>query len=150
MFTFYQPWAIACGFKQVSGFLAGFAGCAMAVRVGLGGIADRLGRLRVAKAMLLLYIFAPLSLIWLPQVGLLISGGLLGISHGMFFPSFNAVALDYTPERERKQLLRSVFLAKGLIWSSDVYPFYTEWANQRSGNRYEKIMGFAKEMAFLF
>ena len=56
----------------------------------------------------------------------------------------------YTCERERKQLLRSVFLAKGLIWSSDVYPFYTEWAKKRSGNRYEKIMGFVKETAFLF
>ena len=56
----------------------------------------------------------------------------------------------YTPDRERKQLLRSVFLAKGLIWSSDVYPFYTEWAKKRSGNRYEKIMGFVKETAFLF
>lgn len=56
----------------------------------------------------------------------------------------------YTPERERKQLLRSVFLAKGLIWSSDVYPFYIEWAKNRSGNRYEKIMGFVKETGFLF
>jgi hypothetical protein len=56
----------------------------------------------------------------------------------------------YTYDRERKQLLRSVFLAKGLIWSSDVYPFYTEWAKNRSGNRYEKIMGFVKETGFLF
>jgi len=56
----------------------------------------------------------------------------------------------YTPDRQRKQLLRSVFLAKGLIWSSDVYPFYTEWAKNRSGNRYEKIMGFVKETGFLF
>ena len=52
MFTFYQPWALACGFEQVSTFLVAFAGCAMVVRVGLGGIADRLGRMRVAKAML--------------------------------------------------------------------------------------------------
>jgi len=121
MFTFYQPWAIACGFEQVSGFLAGFAGCAMAVRVGLGGIADRLGRLRVAKAMLLLYIFAPLSLIWLPQVGLLISGGLLGISHGMFFPSFNAVALDYTPERERGKAMAAYNAAFNIGFAGGSY-----------------------------
>ena len=56
----------------------------------------------------------------------------------------------YTYDSERKQMLRSAFLANGLTWTSDVYPFYTEWANQRSGNRYEKIMGFVKETGFLF
>jgi predicted MFS family arabinose efflux permease len=101
MFTFYQPWALACGFEHVSTFLVAFAGCAMVVRVGLGGIADRLGRMRVAKAMLLLYIFAILSLIWLPTLGLLLTGGLLGLAHGIFFPAFNAVAVDYALESER-------------------------------------------------
>jgi hypothetical protein len=56
----------------------------------------------------------------------------------------------YTCESERKQLLRSVFLAKGLVWSSDVYPFYCEWSENRSGNRYEKIMAFVKETGFMF
>jgi hypothetical protein len=56
----------------------------------------------------------------------------------------------YTYDRERKQLLRSVFLAKGLVWSSDVYPFYNEWSKNRSGNRYEKIAVFVKETGFLF
>jgi predicted MFS family arabinose efflux permease len=49
----------------------------------------------------LLYIAAPLLLIWLPTVGLLLTGGLLGIAHGMFFPAFNAVAVDYALESER-------------------------------------------------
>lgn len=101
MFTFYQPWALASGFEHVSTFLVAFAGCAMVVRVGLGGIADRLGRMRVAQATLLLYVAAPLSLIWLPTLGLLLTGGLLGIAHGMFFPAFNAVAVDYASESER-------------------------------------------------
>ena len=101
MFTFYQPWALASGFEQVSTFLVAFAGCAMVVRVGLGGIADRLGRMRVAQATLLLYVAAPLSLIWLPTLGLLLTGGLLGIAHGMFFPAFNAVAVDFALESER-------------------------------------------------
>jgi hypothetical protein len=56
----------------------------------------------------------------------------------------------YTYDSERKQMLRSAFLANGLTWTSDVYPFYTEWANQRSGNRYEKIMAFVKEVRFMF
>lgn len=101
MFTFHQPWALACGFEQVSIFLVAFAACAMVVRIGVGGIADRLGRMRVAQATLLLYIAAPLSLIWLPTFGLLLTGGLLGIAHGMFFPAFNAVAVEFARGNER-------------------------------------------------
>lgn len=101
IFTFYQPWALACGFEQVSTFLVAFAACAMVVRIGLGGIADRFGRLRVARATLLLYVAAPLSLVWLPSVGLALSGGLLGLSHGMFFPALNAVAVDFAAAHER-------------------------------------------------
>ena len=101
MFTFYQPWALVSGFEQVSMFLVAFAGCAMVVRMGLGGIADRFGRMRVAQATLLLYIAASLSLIWLPTLGLFVTGGLLGIAHGIFFPAFNAVAVDYALESER-------------------------------------------------
>ncbi len=101
MFTFYQPWALANGFEQVSTFLVAFSACAMVVRVGIGSIADRLGRLRVAQATLLLYIAAPLCLIWLPTLGLLFTGGLLGLAHGVFFPALNAVAVEYTQENER-------------------------------------------------
>lgn len=101
MFTFYQPWALASGFKQVSAFLVAFAGCAMVMRLGLGGLADRLGRLRVAKVTLVLYCIAPLTLVWLPTLGLFVTGALLGLAHGMFFPAFNAVAVEYAEESER-------------------------------------------------
>jgi len=101
MFTFYQPWALVRGFEKVSTFLIAFAVCAMVVRVGLGGVADRLGRLRVATAALLLYVAAPFSLIWLDVFGLFLTGGLLGLTHGLFFPALNAVALDYALDSER-------------------------------------------------
>ncbi|MBK8961392.1 MAG: MFS transporter [Proteobacteria bacterium] len=105
MFTFYQPWALASGFKQVSAFLVAFAGCAMVMRLGLGGVADRLGRLRVAKVTLVLYIIAPLTLIGLPTLGLFVTGALLGLAHGMFFPAFNAVAIEYAHESERGKVM---------------------------------------------
>ena len=101
MFIFHQPWALASGYEQVSTFLVAFAACAMAVRVGVGSIADRVGRIRVAQATLLLYVVAPLSLIWLPSVRLALPGGLLGIAHGMFFPALNGVAVEYALESER-------------------------------------------------
>ncbi|MCB1747278.1 MAG: MFS transporter [Gammaproteobacteria bacterium] len=101
VFTFYQPWALDRGITHVSTFLVGFAGCAMFVRFGLGGLADRLGRQRVATVSLFFYVAAPMSLIWVDTVGLLVAGCLLGLSHGLFFPALNAVALDHAGLRER-------------------------------------------------
>ncbi|MEX2480578.1 MAG: MFS transporter [Gammaproteobacteria bacterium] len=101
VFTFYQPWALTRGIEHVSSFLIGFAGCAMAVRFGLGSLADRFGRRRIATLSLALYIVAPLSLIWVDTLGLVLAGCLLGVSHGLFFPALNAVALDYSGARER-------------------------------------------------
>lgn len=100
-YTFYQPWALSLGFKQVSGYLVGFAVCAMVVRVGLGGLADRHGRLNVAITALCLYVFVPFSLIWVDVLGLVVTGALLGLAHGVFFPALNAVALDCAAPPDR-------------------------------------------------
>jgi predicted MFS family arabinose efflux permease len=105
MFTFHQPWALVNGFEQVSAYLVAFAGCAMAVRICFGRLPDRMGRMRVAQVTLLLYVAAPLSLIWLPTLGLFVTGGLLGVAHGMFFPSFNAVAVEFAHEHERGKVM---------------------------------------------
>jgi MFS family permease len=101
MYTFYQPWALTLGYEQVASYLIAFAASAMVVRVGLGGLADHLGRLRVARVALFFYIAAPFSLIWLDFFGLFFTGALLGLTHGVFFPALNAVALDCTHESER-------------------------------------------------
>ncbi len=123
MFTFHQPWALANGIKKVSAFLVGFAACAMIVRLMLGGIADRLGRLRVARAVLLLYAVTPLALIWLPITGLLFCGGLLGIAHGMFFPAMNAVAVELALENERAKAMAAYNGAFNLGFASGSYLF---------------------------
>ncbi|MGR8949685.1 MAG: MFS transporter [Gammaproteobacteria bacterium] len=101
VYTFYQPWALSRGFEQVSSFLIAFALFAMLVRVGLGSLADRLGRLRVSTVALFLYVGAPLSLIYLDIFGLFFAGAILGLAHGLFFPALNAVALDRTLDNER-------------------------------------------------
>ena len=101
LFTFYQPWALMQGIERVSGFLIGFAGCAMVVRFGLGGLADRLGRLRVATVSAFFYIAAPIMMIRVDIAGLVLTGCLLGLAHGLFFPALNAVALDHASRRER-------------------------------------------------
>ena len=119
MFTFYQPWALANGFKQVSAYLIAFAGCAMVVRVRMGGIADRFGRMRVAQATLLLYIAAPLSLLWLPSVGLFMSGSLLGI----LLPAMNAVAVDLAEVTERGKAMAAYNAAFNLGFAGGSYLF---------------------------
>lgn len=121
MFTFHQPWALANGFEQVSLYLSGFAGAAMVMRVGLGGLADRLGRLQVARMSLLLYILAPLSLVWLPSFGLLATGALLGVSHGLFFPALNAVAVDLATDHERGKAMAAYNGAFNVGFASGSY-----------------------------
>jgi predicted MFS family arabinose efflux permease len=123
MFTFHQPWALANGFEHVSTYLVAFAACAMAVRMGTGSIADRLGRMRVAKITLLLYIVTPLALIWLPTVGLMLSGGLLGIAHGMFFPAMNAVAVELALETERGKAIAAYNAAFNSGFAAGSYLF---------------------------
>ena len=93
-FTFYQPWALSLGYTEISGYLVGFAICAMFVRIVLGSVADKFGRLNVAIGSLFLYIFAPLCLIYVDSIGLFYTGAILGIAHGLFFPALNAVALE--------------------------------------------------------
>jgi MFS family permease len=121
MFTFYQPWALVCGFREVSLYLAAFSVCAMVVRVALGGIADRFGRLRVAKLVLLLYCVAPLSLVWLPALGLAPTGALLGIAHGIFFPTLNAVAVEFSAADERGKAMGAYNTAFNLGFASGSY-----------------------------
>jgi len=101
LFTFYQPWALLRGFEQVSSYLIAFAASAMFVRVALGGLADRLGRLRVATVAAFFYVAAPISLIGVDFLGLWFTGGLLGLSHGLFFPALNAVAVGLALDSER-------------------------------------------------
>lgn len=120
-FTFYQPWALAQGIEHVSGFLIAFAGCAMLVRFVLGGLADRLGRMRVAVASLFVYIAAPLSLIPLDTLGLIVPGCLLGVSHGLFFPAMNAVALGFAHNRERGKAMAAFHGAFNIGFAAGSY-----------------------------
>ena len=101
LYTFYQPWALSLGYEQVSSYLIAFAVAAMFVRLGLGGLADRVGRLRIASIAALLYVAAPISIIWLDMLGLFFTGAVLGVAHGLFFPALNAVALDCAFAAER-------------------------------------------------
>ena len=71
--------------------------------------------------MLLPYVFAPLSLIWLPHLGLWFTGGLLGITHGMFFPALNAVAVEHAPLEARGKAMAAYNGAFNIGFASGSY-----------------------------
>jgi hypothetical protein len=56
----------------------------------------------------------------------------------------------YTPTAERKRLLRRLFRQEGLAWSQDVFPLYVAWAEDKEGNRFQKMKNFMKEYRVLF
>src|SRR5690606_23218639 len=105
LFTFYQPWALSLGIQKVAIYLVAYAVAAVSVRVLCGDLADRLGRLKVVRAMLVLYVFAPLALIWLDFFGLFIAGAVLGLTQGIYYPALNAVAIDLATPAERGKVM---------------------------------------------
>jgi hypothetical protein len=56
----------------------------------------------------------------------------------------------YTEMAERKRMLRRLFRIDGLAWSQDVFPLYTEWAENQEGNRFQKMKRFMEEYRVLF
>lgn len=56
----------------------------------------------------------------------------------------------YTPDRERKEMLREMFQLHDLKWSQDAYQLYLEWADDLNGNRHQKMKEFIKATKSLF
>ena len=110
MFTYHQPFALSLGRANVSGFFVSYCVAALVARLALGRLTDRIGRFRVAVVALHLYTLVVLATAAM-QPGLLEAyGALLGLSHGMFFPAFNALAIAGASPSGRGRLL-TVFTA---------------------------------------
>jgi MFS family permease len=105
IFTFHQPFALESGMLHLRGFFAAYASVAIVVRVGFGGWIDRLGRRPVALAALAIYVGVALLASALPAVGLAALGASLGLAHGVFYPAFNAVAIESAGVRERGKVM---------------------------------------------
>lgn len=105
MMTYPQPFALALGRTHVRGFFIAYALAAVGVRLGFGGLADRLGRRRIALATLVVYGAVVLAMAWL-RPGLLEPFGLVfGAAHGLFYPAYNALALQEAGPRERGKVM---------------------------------------------
>jgi predicted MFS family arabinose efflux permease len=105
MFTFHQPYALSLGIERVSDFLVAYAIAAVFVRAVLGGLADRLGRLRVAQFSLAVYGASPIAMVLLGVSGFSWIGATLGLAHGMFYPALNAVVVEDAEDDVRGKVM---------------------------------------------
>lgn len=101
VFQFHQLYAIELGMGRVSGFFAAYALTAVALRAGFGHLMDRWGLRRVSLGALGVYVAVVLSVARLDVIGLVPIGVGMGVAHGLFYPSFNAVAVGTARAGER-------------------------------------------------
>ncbi len=110
VFRFYQPFALEIGIERVRGFFVAYAAAAVFVRIALGQLVDRGGRRRVALVCLVFYVAILLGMTQLAPGTLALFGAAMGATHGLFYPSLNAVAAEGVGPRERGKVM-AVFQA---------------------------------------
>ena len=93
VFSFHQPFALELGIERVSDFFVAYSLAAVTVRAGFGHLIDRWGHRPVSIGALAFYAVAVLALARLDAIPLPLLGLGMGLAHGVFFPSFNAVAV---------------------------------------------------------
>lgn len=110
LFVLHQPFAIELGIENLSLFFIAYTAAAIGVRIGMGPFVDRIGRSRVAVGSLLIYATVVTLTIHLESVGLFGIGFFLGLAHGFFYPSFNALVVEGASEHDRGKVM-AVFQA---------------------------------------
>ncbi len=105
IFIFHQPYAISLGIKQVSGFFVAYAVFALGVRMIVIGHVDRWGRKRVSAIALFVYAFAVAGAAFLRPGLLELIGAVMGLAHGVFYPVFNALAIEGVPAAQRGSMM---------------------------------------------
>ncbi len=106
MFTLHQPLALDRGLVRVRDFLIGYTIAAVTVRVSLPRLTGRFGTAATAVGSLTLYglVVAAMPLLS-GQAGLGLLGAVFGVAHGIFFPSFLALAISTGPESSRARIM---------------------------------------------
>ena len=128
MFTFIQPFALELGITQVRGFFIAYTAAALFSRLGIGNLADRVGRLRVSIASLALYACIVLATQHLHPGWLAPIGAVFGLAHGLFFPAFSALTLERLQNGERGKLtaLSNGAFSAGIAISGAVFGVIAE------------------------
>jgi predicted MFS family arabinose efflux permease len=105
IFNFYQPFAIELGMTELRGFFIGYAVGAVFVRTALGHLMDRVGRRTTAIGALVGYAVVVNEMAELWPGSLPVFGVGIGLTHGLFYPAFNALAVEAVGPLERGKVM---------------------------------------------
>lgn len=93
VFGFHQLYVLELGMTNVSLFFVAYTGAAVTVRFAFGHYIDHWGHRNVSLGALALYVLAVFGVAYVQELGLLLIGLGIGLAHGVFYPSFNAVVV---------------------------------------------------------
>jgi MFS family permease len=122
--TFVPTFVHAIGLERVAPFFVSYTAAAVGVRIGLGGLSDRIGRRRVLLPSIVLLALAVLALGYVHSIAALIAVGLLfGAGQGMVYPTANALMVDLSHPGNlgRVQTLFSGSFSVGVAASAFVF-----------------------------
>lgn len=105
VFVYHQLYANDLGMIRLRSFFFSYAATAITVRVGFGHLMDQWGLRRVSILALVLYVVVVYSVVDLERVGLAAIGVGLGLAHGVFYPAFNAIAVERVGPHERGKVM---------------------------------------------
>lgn len=105
IFIFHQPFAISLGIIKVSGFFVAYALFALFVRLLIISRVDAWGRQRASATSLFVYACAVGCTAFLRPGMLEPIGAVMGLAHGVFYPVFNALAIEGVPLSQRGSMM---------------------------------------------
>ncbi len=108
MFSFAQLYAAQLGATGISLFFVAYAVCGVIVRGGFGHLLDDWEPRRVALRSLAAYVLVVAATTKLAWFGLVAIGAALGLAHGLFYPSFTALALHEASGNARGRVIANV------------------------------------------
>jgi MFS family permease len=111
VFTFTKTFVMETGIGSVGGFFSAYSGAALAVRLGAGGLPDRVGPKRVLQPSLAILCLglAALAAASTPA-HVLLAGLCCGVGHGFVFPILFGMVVTRAREPERGSAL-AIFTA---------------------------------------
>jgi MFS family permease len=122
--TFVPTFVHAIGLERVAPFFVSYTAAAVGVRIGLGGLSDRVGRRRVLLPSTALLAASVLALGFVRSMPALVAIGILfGAGQGMVYPTANALMVDLSHPGNlgRVQTLFSGSFSVGVAASAFVF-----------------------------
>jgi MFS family permease len=105
VFTFHQPYALSLGLTRVSGFFMAYALFALIARLGLMNLFKNVERQRLSAYAMFVYALAVVFTSWLRPGMLEAIGATMGLAQGVFYPVFNALAVEGVEIEKRGSMM---------------------------------------------